>query len=189
LAKSEVDEMAMHLGNHTDTARDDVVAEATPFRRMLVAIDGSKAAQAACNLVAEWVGAHGADLWFVQVTEERRQRHSGLESDVDPIAVEPANHVVVSGPTLGARNRQLVRGIAEAADAFGADVVVLGFERARLAGHRLAPSLREQITRATDLPVMVAPTAPPESKRHLRVVPEPRRSEERAPEGRRHAHV
>ncbi len=48
--------------------------DATPFRRMLVAIDDSPAAQAAVGLVAEWVDGPGADVRFVQVTEERRQR-------------------------------------------------------------------------------------------------------------------
>ena len=61
----------------------------------------------------------------------------------------------------GARNDAVVHAIAEAASAFGADVVVLGCDRRRLSRHRLAHSLREQLARATELPVLVAPVGPP----------------------------
>ena len=169
--------------------QNDDTGDAAPFRRMLVAIDESPAAEGAFDLVAEWVGGHGADARFVQVIEERRQRRSGVQTDVDPVAVWPAQHVVVSGPTLGARNRQLVHGIAEAATDFGADVIVLGFGRSRLAGHRLAPSLREQIMRATEVPVLVAPAPQSDGKRQHRLVPGHHRDEERAHTARRYAHV
>ncbi len=171
--------MRMHTKTHSSGPASAAMDEAPPFRRMLVAIDDSQAAQGAFDLACEWVGRHGADVWFVQMSEEHRQRRSTVDTDVSAIAVEPANHIVVSGPTLGARNRQLVHGVAEAAAAFGADVIVLGFDRHRLAGHRLAPSLREQVTRATDLPVLVAPDGPPEAKRQLRLVPERDRTDHR----------
>jgi hypothetical protein len=95
---------------------------------------------------------------------------------------------MVSASTLGARNRQLVRGIADAAADFGADVIVLGFDRPRLTGHRLAPSLREQIMRVTDLPVLVAPSPKEDNKRHHRL-PDLHRHEERADSDRPYAHV
>jgi nucleotide-binding universal stress UspA family protein len=53
----------------------------------------------------------------------------------------------------------VVREVADAVADFGADVIVLGCDRRRLARHRLAHSLREQLTRATDLPVLVVPGA------------------------------
>jgi hypothetical protein len=81
---------------------------------------------------------------------------------------------VVGASTLGARNRQLVRGIAEAAEDFGADVIVLGFDRRRLAGHRLAPSLREQVMRGTDVPVLVTPSPQADGKRHHRLAQDDR---------------
>jgi nucleotide-binding universal stress UspA family protein len=57
----------------------------------------------------------------------------------------------------GARYDVVVREVADAAVAFGADVIVLGCDRRRLARHRLGHSLRETLTRATDLPVLVVP--------------------------------
>jgi nucleotide-binding universal stress UspA family protein len=184
-------EAAKQTRTNQDGSAHDKTDGAAPFGRLLVAIDESQAAEGAFDLVAEWVGRHGADARFVQVTEERRQRQSGVEaeSEADAGAAWPAQHLVVSGPTLGARNRQLVHGIAEAAEAFGADVIVLGFDRPRLAGHRIAPSLREQIMRATELPVLVAPAPQADGKRHHRLVPGHRRDEERALTARRYAHV
>ena len=103
-------------------------ANQAPFRRMLVVIDGSVSAHAATDLAAQWVEQHGAEVRFVQLAEGPKQR-----------------------------NRQLVQGIADSASAFGADVIVLGIERRRLVRHRLAASLRELVTRATELPVLVPP--------------------------------
>jgi nucleotide-binding universal stress UspA family protein len=138
------------------------------FRRMLVAIDESPAAEAAVGLVAEWVDGPGADVRFVQVIEERKHRR-GTAGPVTATAIEPAHRLVVGAPTLGARNRQLVQGLAGAAEEFGADVIVLGFDRGRLAGHRLAPSLREQVMRVTDVPVLVPPSPQADGKRHHRL--------------------
>jgi nucleotide-binding universal stress UspA family protein len=59
----------------------------------------------------------------------------------------------------GARKDATVREVADAAVAFGADVIVLGCDRRRLARHRLGHSLREALTRATDLPVLIVPGA------------------------------
>lgn len=153
---------------------------ATPFRRMLVAIDESTSAQAALALVAEWVDGPGADVRIVGVSERHQQRRSRPESDDGAVAAEAAHRLVVRAPTLGARNRQLVKGIAAAAEAFGADVIVLGLERRRLAGHRLAPSVRQQLVRTTDLPVLVAPAPQPAGTRHHRLVPELHHDREQA---------
>ena len=177
-------------GNTNPNGRaNEVVEDATPMRRMLVAIDESSAAKGALDLAAEWAGGHEAEVRFVHVSEARRHRQSGREAHVGLPAVHPEQHLVVSGSTLGARNRQLVHGIAEAAQDFGADVIVLGFDRPRLAGHRLARSLREQIMRATELPVLVAPQPHAVAKRHHRMVPGFHHDEERAPAERRYAHV
>ena len=61
----------------------------------------------------------------------------------------------------GARNDAVVHEIADAASAFGADVIVLGCDRRRLSRHRLAHSLRERLTGATEVPVLVAPALAP----------------------------
>lgn len=163
--------------------------EAAPFRRMLVAIDESQSAQAAVGLVAEWVDGPGADVRLVQVTEERKHGGDRASSVVDPSALESAHRLMVSGPSLGARNRQVVQGIAQAAEAFGADVIVLGFDRPRLAGHRLAPSLRERIMRATDLPVLVAPSPQSDAKRDHGPAPDLHRGGQRSQRERPYAHV
>ena len=65
----------------------------------------------------------------------------------------------VSGPTVGARSHTLAEEVARAADGFGADVVVLGLSRSRLARHRVAPSLRSLVAQATEVPVLLAPVA------------------------------
>jgi nucleotide-binding universal stress UspA family protein len=167
--------------NPKGRAKDEADA-ATPFRRMLVAIDESPAAVAAVGLVAAWVDGPGAEVRFIQVTETRSERGNGVESEsgAGQTPGEPAHRLVVGAPTLGARNRQLVHGIAEAAEGFGPDVIVLGFDRRRLAGHRLAPSLREQIMRATDLPVLVAPSPQSGDTRHHGLAPDLDHAEERA---------
>lgn len=170
------------MATHRDISPNrsvDHMDDATPFRRMLVAVDESPGAEGAVDLVAEWVGGPGADVRFLQVSEAGRRRGCP-EADLGPVAARRSHLLVVGARTLGARNRQLVHGIAEAARQFGADVIVLGFDRPRLAGHRLAPSLREQIMRATDLPVLVAPGAPADRRRHHRPAPDPRHDEERA---------
>jgi nucleotide-binding universal stress UspA family protein len=172
-----------------DSGANGETGVATPFRRMLVAIDESPTAEAAIRLVAEWVDGPGADVRFVQVTEARRQPGSDAMPENDSKAAEASGRLVVGAPTLGARNRQLVRGIAEAAQGFGADVIVLGLARSRLAGHRFAASLREQLMRATDLPVLVAPSPQPNGKRHRGLAPDHYRDEERADTARRSVHV
>jgi nucleotide-binding universal stress UspA family protein len=172
-----------------DSAARRVTGVATPFRRMLVAIDESEGAEAAIGLVAEWVDGPGADVRFVQVIEARKHRRSSAGSDGDATAADPTHQLVVSAPTLGARNRQLVHGIADAADDFGADVIVLGLDRPRLAGHRLAASVREQLMRVTDLPVLVAPSPQSNGKRPHRLASNLHRDEERAETARRSVRV
>jgi hypothetical protein len=58
--------------------------------------------------------------------------------------------------TLGARSRRLAASIAARAEGEGADVIVLGIDRRRLGSRRVAPSLRDQLTKLTALPVLVA---------------------------------
>ena len=174
--------MAKHIESSPKSGASDGTGAAMPFRRMLVVIDQSQSAEAAVALVAEWVDGQGAEVRFVQVIEARKQR-SGMKSGADTSGAGQ-HRLVADAPTLGARNRQLVHGIAEAAEGFGADVIVLGLDRQRLAGHRLATSLREQIMRATDVPVLVAPTPQSGATRHHRLLPDLHRDEERAPASR-----
>jgi nucleotide-binding universal stress UspA family protein len=100
-----------------------------PFHRLLVAVDGTDAAEAADAVATEWAQSFGGEVRRLEMA--------------------------------GARNDAVVHEIAEAASAFGADVIVLGCDRRRLSRHRLAHSLRERLARATELPVLIAPVVAP----------------------------
>ncbi len=89
-----------------------------------------------------------------------------------------------------ASNGAVVREVADAARDFGADVIVLGCAHRRLARHRLAHSLRERLTRATDLPVLVARGAAPGARRDRAVSAQHEEHEDGgAADARRYAHV
>jgi nucleotide-binding universal stress UspA family protein len=134
------------------------------FRRILVAIDGSDAARSAFVFVSDWARQFDAHVWFIQLTDESARRRCDLVTDVGQRGRQLANHFSVSGATRGSRNHQLVSAIAEAVGSFQADVVVLGFDSRRIGQRRFSRSVREQLTAATNVPVMVAPrpiTSPP----------------------------
>jgi hypothetical protein len=135
----------------------DRCTEAELFRRILVALDGSEDARAAFVFVSEWARNFDARVWFIQLTEESSRRRCELVTDVSRRGRHVANQFTVSGATRGARDQQLVSGIAEAAETFGADLIVVGIDRHRLARNRLSRSVREQLTAATDVPVLMAP--------------------------------
>jgi nucleotide-binding universal stress UspA family protein len=143
--------------------------EAVGFRRVLVVTDGSDEGRAATRYAADLSGQFGGTVATVTVTEAKaRQRSGQLDGQLaaPAVAADPAtagqvaaSRVIctVSGPTVGARNHTLAQEVAEAAAGFGADVIVLGLSRARLARHRLAPSLRSLVAQATEAPVLLAP--------------------------------
>jgi nucleotide-binding universal stress UspA family protein len=144
----------------TEVVQDpSVLDETPPFRRLLVAIDGTDAARGALDLAAEWAGQQGADVSVLTLVEPPRHGTAVAVHDAG-VTGRAAARVEAHGSTRRARNRQLARAIAEAATAFGADVILVGVDHRRLASHRMAPSLREQLTRVTALPVLVAPTLP-----------------------------
>ncbi|HEY6473700.1 MAG TPA: universal stress protein [Acidimicrobiales bacterium] len=133
--------------------------ETPPFRRLLVAIDGSDAGRGALDLAAHWSGLQGADVSVLELVEHARPA-TAVASHGAGTTGRGAQRVEAHGSTRSARNRQLARAIAEEATAFGADVILVGVDHRRLASHRMAPSLREKLTRVTALPVLVAPTLP-----------------------------
>jgi nucleotide-binding universal stress UspA family protein len=124
------------------------------FHRLLVVLDGSKAAGPARELARDWASAFGAEMRFVTL-EERPPRRT-RDGAAPPAAADGSAHLSAGGRTLQARNRTLVAGIAAAAEDFGADLIVLGCDHRRLARHRVGASLRERLARATELPVIVA---------------------------------
>jgi len=139
------------------------------FRRILVAIDGSDAARAAFVFAGDWARLFDAQLWFIQLTEETSRRRCEMVTDVSRSGRKLANQFTVSGATRGARNRRLVSGIAEAAETFRADLIVLGFDPGRVAHERFTRSVREQLAEATDVPVVITP--PRTAHRRRPVVP------------------
>jgi nucleotide-binding universal stress UspA family protein len=125
------------------------------FHRLLVVLDGSTAAGPARELAHDWASAFGAETRFVTLEERSPRRAEG--GAAPPAAADGSAHLSAGGHSVRARNRTLVAGIAAAAEDFGADLIVLGCDHRRLAGHRVGASLRERLARATELPVMVAP--------------------------------
>ena len=124
------------------------------FKRILVALDSSEAARAAFVFVSDWARQFDAQVWFIQLTDESSSRRCEIVTDVGRRGRQLANEFTVGGATRSARDEQLVSGIAEAAQTFRADLVVVGIER-----RRLARGVREQLTHATSVPVLIPPTA------------------------------
>jgi nucleotide-binding universal stress UspA family protein len=102
------------------------------FSRLLVVVDGSEEGRRAAEFADAWSRAVGARVQLLEM------------------------------PTDGAagRNRPAVSAVVDAAADFGADVIVVGCQRRRLAHHRLGLSLQERLARATDLPLLVPSSAP-----------------------------
>ena len=120
------------------------------FKRILVAMDSSDAARAAFVFAGDWARQFDAQVWFIQLTDESARRRCGIVSDVEQRGRQLANQFTVRGATRSDRNQQLVNSIAEAAQTFRADLVVVGIDR-----HRLARGVREQLTQATNVPVLI----------------------------------
>ena len=127
------------------------------FRRILVAMDGSDAARSAFVFVTDWARQFDARTWFIQLAEESQTRRCTLRTDVAERGRQLANSFSVSGATRSARNMQLARAIADAAQVYRADLIVLGFDSGRIARRRLGRGVREQLTAATEIPVLMAP--------------------------------
>jgi nucleotide-binding universal stress UspA family protein len=146
----------------------DRCTEAEVFRRILVALDGSEDARAAFSFVSDWARHFDSKVWFIQLADESSRRRSEIVTDVHRRGRQTANQFTVSGATRGVRNQRLVSGISEAAMTFGADL---------MARNGLSRSLREQLTAATDIPVLMAP------KRTVVRVPAATRREKAIPLG------
>ena len=124
--------------------------------RMLVVLDRSGAAEAAVGFVEGAAGGFGTVTEFVEVAEQTA-RHRGERVAHSIRDGRHATYYLAQGPSQGARNRLLAGRIADSARHSGADVIVLGLDRRRLARHRFGASLRSRLAAATDLPVLVAP--------------------------------
>jgi nucleotide-binding universal stress UspA family protein len=132
--------------------------ESAGFRRILLVLDESGEARAAASYATGLTRQFGAGVATLMVTETKARQRSGQLSDTARNG-RSAKACTVSGPTEGARSHTLAGEVAHAAEAHGADVIVLGLSRARLARHRLAPNLRSLVAQATEVPVLLAPVA------------------------------
>ena len=120
------------------------------FKRILVAMDSSDAARAAFVFVSDWARQFDAQVWFIQLTDESARRRCEIVTDVDQRGRQLANQFTIRGATKSARNQQLVNSIVESAQTFRADLVVVGIDR-----RRLARGVRERLTQATNVPVLI----------------------------------
>jgi nucleotide-binding universal stress UspA family protein len=147
--------------NETKQANDTAVEPASDpagFRRVLLVVDESSEARAAACYADDVARQFAGTVATLTVTEAKARQRAGRLSGATRRGRDVTT-CAVSGPTVGARSHLLAEEIARAAQGFGADVVVLGLSRARLARHRLAPSLRALLAQATEVPVLLAPTS------------------------------
>ncbi len=138
-------------------------AVAAGFRRVLLVRDESGEGRAAARYAGDLCDQFGGSVASLEVAETKARHRSGRLSAGTPAGSPRSGQGVtvcsVSGPTVGARSHALAEEIGRAAADFGADVVVLGLTRSRLARHRLAPSLRSLVAQATEVPVLLVPAA------------------------------
>jgi hypothetical protein len=127
------------------------------FRKILVALDSSDAARAAFVFAGDWARQFGSQMWFIQLTDESSRRRCDIVTDVSRRGRQMANQFSVSGATRAQRNQQLVHGIAEAALTSASDLIIVGIDPRRLGRARFTHSVREQLTAATNVPVLIAP--------------------------------
>lgn len=150
------------MGNRMDTQRTTRAIEhpstgGTGFARLLVVTDHSDSARAAFAIAREWAELFGAELRVLEVSEAGRGSAAAGSGGTARPPAQIQGRLLARGSTLGARNRRLAEGIAEAARDCGADAIVLGIDRHRSTQRHIARSLREQLARASELPVLIAP--------------------------------
>jgi nucleotide-binding universal stress UspA family protein len=141
------------------TTMNETHTRTTPagaFGRVLVVVDASREGHDAAAYADEMTRQLGGVVHTVAVTEEFARNRSGTLSRLDASG-DKAIACTVSGPSEGARSRTLAAHLARTAQDVGADVIVLGLSRRRLTHHRLTPSLRSLIARASDVPVLLVP--------------------------------
>jgi len=129
------------------------------FRRILVAVDASETGHIAAHFGTELADQFDAAVRIVPFSGDMDRRRGEREV----VRHKPnggdlyGSGLTVNGVTRAARDHQLVSGIAKEAAGFGADLIVLGLDRRRTSRHHFSRSVREQLTRATMVPVMVSP--------------------------------
>ena len=151
-------------------------------RRILVATDGSQPAQAAVSVAASFARASGASVEVVHVWNLEVQRRHGVwdietrsearelvESTVDQLR---AFDIEAKGDILDEDNGHIAEALAQAADHYHADLIVIGSRGlSDWQSLVLAHSVSHQLLTKVDCPVLIvkgpAPASPHESRRVL----------------------
>jgi nucleotide-binding universal stress UspA family protein len=135
------------------------------FERLVVAVDGSPASEVGLSFTTALALAHRSSVHVVHanallatgrgVTSESHDAADQIVADAVCQLAESGidasgEHVTVPYFRVGPR-------IARVADQIGADAIVVGSHRRRRLGRLFGQGVRERVTRATSLPVLVAP--------------------------------
>jgi nucleotide-binding universal stress UspA family protein len=151
------------------------------FHRILVATDGTEAAQAAASLAANFARASGASVevvhvWNLEVhhrrgvwdIETRSEARELVESTVDRVR---GLDVEADGDILDADNGHVAQALAEAAGKYDADLVVVG-SRGLSDWHSLvsAHSVSHQLLTKVDCPVLIVRGPSPASEHQAKRV-------------------
>jgi nucleotide-binding universal stress UspA family protein len=78
----------------------------------------------------------------------------------ETFARDAARQFAASVRVVTVAGGRMVSDITEAAARFGADVIVLGLAPERMANHRFTRGVQQKVTRASSLPVLMAPPVP-----------------------------
>lgn len=145
-------------------ATDPAPAEVRPIRTILLATDLTAASREATDRAIDLAGRLGARLLIVNVLEKRRLAGSGSHDRVDQARSERESHLVTvvrEARTAGVTAEFLVwegdpgSSIAAAAEAEGADLVVVGTRGRSGAGRMLLGSVSDHVVRHATCPVLV----------------------------------
>ena len=135
------------------------------FNRILVATDGTDSGDAAVSFTAALAREHSATVRVVHVNE-LLVGGRGVATESEPEAMDIVDGAVarlrgaavdVDGVHFLANCFTVSDRIAEAAQDWGADVIVLGSRRRRRFVRLGGSGIRERVTAATGLPTLTAP--------------------------------
>jgi nucleotide-binding universal stress UspA family protein len=165
------------------------------FERLVLAIDESPAGEVGLSFATALARAHRATVHVVHANvvvaagrgiSTPTHDHSSRLVD-DAVAQLQQADVDASGEELVAAYFRVGACVARVADRVGAGAIILGSHRHRRIHGLIAGGMRERITRATSLPVLVAPSPLRVGRMHRRsVAADLRRLSPSGPSGRGH---
>jgi nucleotide-binding universal stress UspA family protein len=112
------------------------------FNRFLVAVDESETGSAAVAFASDAAQQFEGSLRVIHVSDGSHAEGERAEG----------------GATIRTLPRQrVVEEIAEEADRYEADVIVLGMDRHEVASQRFARGIQQRLNQVSSLPVLIAP--------------------------------